>query len=157
MIGTTRVASAFILGCLLSSVALAESKGTITGTINGEAVTWQLRAGQSDWNEYGLSVMGSHPEGSEEFPSIMIGFEKNGESMERPELRLLSQAANYAGDAGEGVSVRVVKWNTDGETLMVAGSIAGPAYLVTNAVGPVIDTSDARDLDLTFDLTITNP
>ncbi len=39
MIGTTRVASAFILSCLLSSVALAESKGTITGTINGKAVT----------------------------------------------------------------------------------------------------------------------
>ncbi len=157
MIGTKRVASAFILGCLLSTAALAESNGTITGTINGQAVTWQLRAGQSDWTDYGLSVMGSHPEGSEEFSSIMIGFERNGESMERPELRLLSQSASYAGNEDEGVSVRVVKWDTDGETLMVAGAIGGPVYLITNPVGPEVDTSDTRELDLTFDLAITNP
>ena len=143
--------------CLFASAAFAESAGTITGTIDGQPVTWQLEASQSDWNDYGVSLMGRHPESPVEVGTIMIGFEKNGDRFQLPEVRLLGPDANHAGGEDEGISVRIERWETEGETLSLSGAVGGPVYLVTNPVGPELDTMAGHELDLTFDLTITNP
>lgn len=142
--------------CLLASGALAESGGTITGTIDGVPITWQLRASQSDWTDYTVSMMGSYPESAVEVGSIMIGFQKDGDRFQRPDLRLLGAEA-YAAGEDEGVSVRIERWETEGETLHLIGAVGGPVYFVTNPVGRKLDTTRGHELDLTFDVTITNP
>lgn len=158
-IGWTGIARAAMAACLLSSAALADSGGTITGTIDGEPVTWQIRASQSDWTDTGVNVMGRDPEGMTAFHSVMIGFEKDGNNWQRPEVRLFSQAQpyGYRGDEDGGVAVTVTRWEVEGDTLTLTGAIGGPVFLVLNPVGAVVDQNDLHALDLTFDLTITNP
>ena len=87
----------------------------------------------------------------------MIGFEKNGDRFELPELHLRSEATDHFGNEDTGISLRVERWEAEGETLSLNGAVGGPVYLVTDPVGPEVDTGNARALDLTFDLTITNP
>lgn len=152
-----RISRSAIAICLFASAAFAESGGTITGTIDGQPETWRLSASQSDWNDYGVSLMGRRPESPVEVGTIMIGFQKDAGRFQVPEVRLLGSDASHAGGEDEGVSVRVERWETDGETLSLAGAVVGPVYLITNMVGPELDTTSGHQLDLTFDLTITNP
>jgi hypothetical protein len=150
LIGTTS------LTCLFASLAFAESSGSISGEIDGRPVSWQLNAGQSDWNDFGVSLMGRYPEGVDGFGSVMIGFQKNGREFEAPELRLFAGSELYGGKDADGVRVRIDHWETTGETLTLKGAVAGPVYHVRDLVARTYDTSDAHTLDLAFDLVITN-
>lgn len=159
MCNTFRISGFTIAICLLASAAFAESGGTITGKIDGEAVTWTLRASQSDWSDYGVNIMGRDPQGVTTFPSIMIGFEKDGKLLARPEVRLSSQAQpnGYKGNEDEGIGLNVTRWEVAGDTLMVTGAIGGPVLRVVDPVRGLVDQKDSHELDLIFDLTITNP
>lgn len=157
MFGRFRISRSALALCLCASSALAESGGTITGTIDGQPITWELAASQSDWNDYGVSMMGRKPQSAVAVGSIMIGFQKDADRFQLPEVRLLGPDAGHAGGEDEGVSVRIERWEADGETLSLAGAIVGPVYLITNMVGPELDTTSGHALDLTFEVTITNP
>jgi hypothetical protein len=159
MIGWAGNVRAALLACLCAFATTAESGGTITGTVDKEPVTWTLRASQSDWSDYGVNVMGRYTEGATEFPSIMIGFEKDGNKLHRPEVRLFSQAQpnGYRGDEDDGVAVNVTRWEVHGNTLLLTGAISGSVLFVIDPVGAVVDQKNGLDLDLIFDLTITNP
>ena len=159
MCNTFRMFGTAVAICLVASTALAESGGTISGKINGEAVTWMLRASQSDWSDYGVNIMGRDPQGVTTFPSIMFGFEKDGNLLARPEIRLFTPAQpnGYRGDENDGIGLNVTRWEVDGDTLSLTGAIGGPVLLVVDPVRGVVDQKDLHELDLIFDLTITNP
>lgn len=138
--------------------AIMQDEGTLlTGTVDGQPVSWSLWTMQSDFtgdaSSGTVSVMARKVSGPDGIGNIAFGFELNGGQPNNAEITLDdgNGKRSFYLSSSSTAPVTLNKVEKSGEQLHLSGSVSAKLGHSTD-FGRTIDDSKSHAVDLTFDI-----